>query len=120
MLASVFSRNFLEIIYNKVIQQVGDLKKKFEEASGITGIGFLEYIWEREDISKSEVMPFLLEVMKNNGSLLKVEYAGRYFMKGAKYEKGSPLTYDKWIIGEISFMDPVHCIIDYRPVGYVV
>ena len=33
VLASVFSRNFLENIYNKVIQQVGNLEKKIEEAA---------------------------------------------------------------------------------------
>lgn len=32
VLAAVFSRNFLENVYNKVIQQVGNLEKKVEDA----------------------------------------------------------------------------------------
>jgi len=39
----------------------------------------IKYIYERRDFSKYERMKFLIDVLKTDGSLRAVEYAGRCF-----------------------------------------
>jgi hypothetical protein len=53
----------------------------------------LEYIWNRDDISRKARMEFMSEVMKTCDSLTTLEYAGRHFTSGADL-KIKPLAVD--------------------------
>jgi DNA-binding MarR family transcriptional regulator/fluoride ion exporter CrcB/FEX len=69
VLASVFSRNFLENIYNKVIQQVGNLEQKLEEAV------------EEPDLPTKDVSETLLTkkgITSNEFKILNILSSGRY------------------------------------------
>ncbi len=55
----------------------------------------VEFVWKkRTDISKKDRLEFLIDVIRNDESLLVVEYAGRYFEKGTD-DKFKPLATEK-------------------------
>ena len=72
-----------------------ELKLIYEEAPPQLKPGLLEFIWNRSDIPEVDRMDFLVQVMKTDASLTALEYAGRYFLQGAKVkETSSPLSVD--------------------------
>lgn len=56
-----------------------ELQRTYNSAPTFIRLALVEYIWGRKDILKKERMQFLVDVMKNDGSLKTVEYAGRFF-----------------------------------------
>lgn len=59
-----------------------DLTKVYKSAPIFIKPGLLEYIWKRTDTPKMSRLDFMVDVLKNDGSLTAVEYAGIYFKQG--------------------------------------
>ena len=79
---------------------LSDLKRNYQNQETLSFYkpALIEYIWKRKDIPKKERMAFLIDVIRNDDSLTAVEYAGRFFAKGAGI-KLHPLAieeYSKW------------------------
>ena len=74
------------------------LTQQYHSASAHLRPALLEYIWNRNDISKYERMDFLVHIIRTDSSLNAVERAGRYFTNGAEINI-KPLAIDhllKW------------------------
>ena len=70
----------------------------YEQISSDLRPSLIQYIWERNDISKKDKMQFLIDIVQSDESLRAVEYAGRLFTQGAGLN-ASPLQVDlmlKW------------------------
>lgn len=79
---------------------INDFRKIYHESIKTADLkpSFIEYIWNRNDISKRDKMQFLIEIIESDESLRAVEYAGRIFTQGAGLN-ASPLQVDlmlKW------------------------
>lgn len=73
-----------------------DLRKTYKSTPPLLKPALLEYIWNRQDVSKAERMAFLAEVIRGEKSLKALEYAGRYFAQGANL-KLRPLAIEKFL-----------------------
>lgn len=68
------------------------LVNEYKNSKGTLKLGFLEYIWKRQDFELKSRLEFLVDVYKNDESLAAVEYAGRYLAIGLNVTAG-PLDY---------------------------
>jgi len=55
-----------------------DLRAAYAGADPLSKTAFIDYIWERKDIPKRDRVQFLIDVIRNDDSLMAVEYAGKY------------------------------------------
>lgn len=63
---------------------IHDLSKLYAVIASRFKLGFLVYIWERNDLPLIDRLDFLISVIETDDSLKAVEYAGRYFTKATK------------------------------------
>ena len=68
-----------------------ELSQQYQHSPAHLKPALLEYIWNRDDISKIDRLDFMLNVMQKDSSLTAVEYAGRYFISGTDQKKIKPL-----------------------------
>jgi hypothetical protein len=58
-----------------------ELKRQYAGAPDWLKPALIEYIWKREDLDRDSQLAFLAEVVRSDGSLKAVEYAGRYLTR---------------------------------------
>ena len=73
-----------------------ELQANYKEAPAHIRLGFVEYIWQRQDLQKQQRMQFLIDVLQTDSSLNVVEYAGRYFSAGSK-DRLKPLAIEQHV-----------------------
>jgi len=74
-----------------------ELEQMYQSGPSSLRPSLIEYIWKRESFSKRDKMEFLIEIIGDDESLNAVEYAGRYFRKGAELKHLKPLAIEAFL-----------------------
>jgi len=70
---------------------LNDLRREYKAAPVFVRPALIEYVWNRQDVSKRDRAAFLADVLRGDDSLKAVEYAGRY-LNDALQTKFKPLA----------------------------